>query len=137
AGRHKLTTAVFFVNDIATQVAQRCLQHIENEFRPRRSARWTRAQFSAELMLMLRLRKIAQHVRRRSEKDKASAFVEQDRFVKHLENFRAWLVNSDNDDLVVRHAPNDFHDVLGVLEERAEGGSVDRLKFGNPIITNP
>ena len=66
-------------------------------------------------MLMLRLRKIAQHVRRRSEKDKPSAFVEQDRFVKHLENFRAWLVNGNNNDLVVSHAPNDFHHVLGVL----------------------
>ena len=66
-------------------------------------------------MLMFRFGKIAQHVRRRSEKNQAPAFVEQDRLVKHLKNFRAWLVNRDDDDFVVRQPSNDFHDVLGIF----------------------
>src|SRR4026207_56244 len=110
-----MAAAVLFVNDIATQIAQRRLQHIKNEFRARGSAGWTSAQFSAELMLVFCFCEIAKHVRWRAEKDEASTFVEQDRLVKHLENFRAGLVNRDNDDLVVRHAPNNFHDVLGVF----------------------
>ena len=110
-----MAAAVFFVNDVATQIAQRRLQHVENKFRTRRSAGWTRAQFRAELMLMFCFSEIAKHVRRRAEKDQPPAFVEQDRLVKHLEKFRARLVNRDDDDLVVRHAPNDFDDVLGIL----------------------
>ena len=101
---NKLAAAVLLVNDVATQIAQRRLQHIENEFRTRRSTGWTGAQFGAELMLVFRFCEIAKHVRRRAEKDEPSAFVEQDRLVKHLENFRARLVNGDDDDFVVRHA---------------------------------
>ena len=72
-------------------------------------------------MLVFRFGKIAKHVRGRAEKDEPSAFIEQDRFVKHLEEFGARLVNGDNDDLVVRHSADDLHDVLGVL--RGEAGS--------------
>ena len=110
-----MAAAVLFVNDVATQIAQRRLQHIKNEFRPRRSAGWTRAQFSAELMLVFGFGEIAKHVGWRAEKDEAAAFVEQDRLVKHLKKFRARLVDRDDDDLVVRHAPNDFDDVLGIF----------------------
>src|SRR5205807_228705 len=91
------------------------------KFRPGSSARGTRSQLSAELMLMFRFGKIAKHVRRRAEKDKPPALIEQDRFVKHLEKFGARLVNRDDDDLVVRHAANDLDDVLGVF--RGEAGS--------------
>src|SRR5207247_3994303 len=92
-----------------------------NEFRASCSTRWTGTQFRPELMLVFRLRKIAEHIRRRSEKDEAPAFVEQDRFVKHLKKFRARLVNRDNDDFVMREASNDFHDVLGIFF--GKGGS--------------
>src|SRR5438094_10203381 len=110
-----MAAAVFFVNDVATQIAQRRLQHIENEFRTRRSAGWARAQFRSELMLMFRLSEIAKHVGRCSEKHEAPTFVQQDRLMKHLENFRAGLMNRDNDDFVVRHAPDNFYDVIGIL----------------------
>ena len=110
-----MAAAVFFVNDVATQIAQRRFQHIENEFRTRRSAGWARAQFRPELMLMFCFSEIPKHVRRRSKKNEAPTFVEQDRLMKHLENFRAGLMNRNNDDFVVRHAPNNFHDVLGIL----------------------
>ena len=85
AGRDELAAIVFLVDDVAAEVAQRRLQHVKNEFRPRRSAGRARAQFGAELMLMLRFGEVAQHVRRRAEKDEPPAFVEQDRLVKHLE----------------------------------------------------
>src|SRR4030095_12481180 len=110
-----MTPTVFFVNNVATQIAQRRLQHIENEFRTCCATGWTSAQFGSELMLVFCFCEIAKHVRWSAEKEEASAFVEQDRLVKHLENFRAGLVNRDDDDLVVRHAPNNFHDVLGVF----------------------
>src|SRR6266480_2192590 len=106
---------VFFINDVATQIPKRCLQHIENKLRAGGSAGRTRAEFSSELMLVFRLSEIAEHVGGRPKKDEAAAFVEQDGLVKHLENFRARLVNRNDNDLVVRHAPNDFHDVLGIL----------------------
>ena len=38
ARRDELATVVFFVNDVAAQVAQRRFEHIEDEFRPRRAA---------------------------------------------------------------------------------------------------
>ncbi len=66
-------------------------------------------------MLMFCFGEIAKHVGRRPEKHETSAFVEQDRLMEHLKNLRARLMNRDNNDFVVRHAPNDFHDVLGVL----------------------
>src|SRR4029450_10316897 len=105
-----MAAAVLFVNNVATQIAQRGLQHIENEFRTRCSTGWTRSQFGSELMLVFRFGEIAKHVGRRSKKDEAPPFVEQDRLVKHLENFRARLVNRHNDDFVWRHAPENFHE---------------------------
>ena len=66
-------------------------------------------------MLVFCLSEIAEHVGGRAEKDQAPAFVEQDRLMKHLENLRARLMNRDDNDFVVRHAPNDFHDVLRIL----------------------
>src|SRR5207244_9945319 len=79
----ELAPAVFLINDIAAQIPQRRLQHIKNELGACCSTGWARAEFCAELMLMFRFSKVAQHVRRRPEKDKASAFVEQYRLVKH------------------------------------------------------
>ncbi len=127
----QLAATVFLVNDVAAQIAQRRLQHVENEFRAGRSAGGTSAEFRAELMLVFRFREIAQHVRWRAEKDEPAAFVEQDRLVKHLENFRARLVNGDDDDLVVRHPADDLDDVLGVL--RGEPGSrlVEEVNVGH------
>ena len=66
-------------------------------------------------MLVFRFRKISEHLGGRAKKDEPAAFVEQDGFMEHLENFGARLVNSDNNDLVVRHPPDDLHDVLRVL----------------------
>src|SRR2546422_9371531 len=57
ARRDELTAAVFFVNDIAASIAQRRLQHINNEFGPCRSARRGGAQFRTELMLLFRFGK--------------------------------------------------------------------------------
>src|SRR5207249_12153273 len=81
------------------------IQHLYS-FPTRRSSDLC-AQFRTELMLVFRFGKIAQHVGRRSEKNQAPAFVEQDRLVKHLKNFRAWLVNRDDDDFVVRQTSKD------------------------------
>ena len=72
-------------------------------------------EIGAELMLVLCFREVAQHVGRRPEKNEPSAFVEQDRLVKHLENLRARLVNCNNDDFVMRHPADDLDDVLGIL----------------------
>src|SRR5439155_19150235 len=91
--RDELAAAVLFVNDVAAQIAQRRLQHVKNKFRPGRSTRGARTQFSTELVLMFRFREIAERVGRRSEKDEPPSLVEQDYLVKHLENFRAGLVN--------------------------------------------
>ena len=68
----------------------------------------------------------------RSEKDEASAFVEQDCLVKHLKNFRARLMNGDNDDLVVREASNNFHDVLGILRGQAGSRLVEQINVRHP-----
>src|SRR5204863_9412181 len=106
-----MAAAVFFVNDVATQIAQWRFQHIENEFRTRRSAGWARAQFRPELMLMFCFSEIPKHVRRRSKKNEAPTFVEQDRLMKHLENSRARPVNRHDADFVVRHAPYNVRDV--------------------------
>src|SRR5438046_10156411 len=78
-------------------------------------------------MLMFRISEIAKHVRRRSKKNEAPTFVEQDRLMKHLENFRAGLMNRNNDDFVVRHAPNNFHDVLGILCGKARSRFVKKV----------
>src|SRR5437879_9682802 len=102
-----MAAAVFFVNDVATQIAQWRLQHIENEFRTGRSAGWARAQFRAELMLMFSFGEIPKHVGRRSEKDEPPTFVQEDRLVKNVENFGARLVNREAGECVVGAAPLD------------------------------
>ena len=48
---------VLLVDDVAAQVAQRRLQHVEDEFRPRGAAGRAAAQFRAELLLVLRRRR--------------------------------------------------------------------------------
>src|SRR5438045_9563951 len=96
-----MAAAVFFVNDVATQIAQWGLQHIENEFRTGCSAGWARAQFRPELMLMFCFSEVAKHVRRCSEKDQAPTFVEQDRLMKHLEKFRNVVGECDNEHIVL------------------------------------
>ena len=113
--RHQLSAIVLLVNNVATQIAQRRFQNIENKFRPGRSTRCAGPQIGAELVLVFCFREITQHLRRRPEKDQPPALVEQDGFVKHLEKFRARLVNGDDDDFVVRHRTNDFDDVLGIF----------------------
>ena len=50
-------------------------------------------------------------------------------FVKHLEKFRARLVDRDDDDLVVRHAANDFDDVLGILRGKAGSRFVEKVNI--------
>src|SRR5262249_35290519 len=121
ARRDELSTAVFLVDDVTAQIAQRCLEDIKDEFRPGSSTRWTCAQFSTELVLILRFREITQGVGRRSEKDEPSSLVEQDHLLKHLEDLRARLVNGNDNDFVVCHASNDLDHVLGIF--RRETGS--------------
>jgi len=113
--RHQLAAIVLLVNNIATQIAQRRFQNIENKFWPGRSAGRARPQISAELVLVLCFREITQHLGRGPEKDQPAGLVEQDGFMKHLEKLRARLVNSDDDDFVVRHRTNNFDDVLGIF----------------------
>ncbi len=112
---HQLSARVLLVNDVAAQIAQRCFQHVENKFRPRRAAGRTRPQLGAELVLMFRFGKVTEHVRRCAEKNKPTAFVEQDCLVKHLKDFRARLMDCNDDDFVVRHRADDFDNVLGVF----------------------
>ena len=127
-----MPAAVLLVNNVAADIAQGRLQHIENEFRPRRSARWAGAKLGAELMLMLGFGEVAQHVGRRAEKNEAPAFVEQDRLVKHLEELRARLMDRDNDDLVVREPADDLDDVLGVLRGKPGRRLVKKINVGRP-----
>ena len=82
-----MSAIVLLVNNVATEIAQRRFQDIENKFRTRRSTRWTGPEIGPELMLVLRFRKIAQHFRGRTEKDQPAAFIEQDGLVEHLEKF--------------------------------------------------
>src|SRR5438045_3884323 len=121
ACRDELSTAVFLVDNVTAQIAQRRLEHIKDEFGPGSSTRWTCAQFSTELVLMFRFGEIPQGVGRCAEKHEPPALVEQDHLLKHLENLRARLVNGNYDDFVVCHAPNDFDYVLRIL--RGETGS--------------
>ena len=62
ARRHQLAAIILLVDDVAAQVAQRRLEHVEDEFRPGRAAGRTAAEFGAEMLFMLRLREVAQHV---------------------------------------------------------------------------
>src|SRR4029077_20067251 len=93
ARRNELSTAVFLVDDVTAQIAQWRLEHIKDEFRPGSSTRRTCAQFSTELVLMFRLGEIPQGVGRCSEKHEPPTLVEQDHFLKHLEDLRARLVS--------------------------------------------
>ena len=56
---------------------------------------------------MFRLGEIPQGVGRRAEKHEPPTLVEQDHFLKHLENLRTRLVDGNDDDFVVRHAGAD------------------------------
>ena len=89
-------------------------------------------------MLMFGLGKITEHFGRRSEKDEPSTFVEQDRLVKQLKQFRARLVNCDDDDFVVRHRANDLDDVLRVFRRKAGSRLVEQINVRHPdhIETN-
>ena len=88
-------------------------------------------------MLMLCLGKIAQHIGRRPEKGEAPALVEQDCLVKHLKEFRARLMNRDNDDFVVCQASNDFHDMLGILRGKAGSRFVEQINVRHPDHIEP
>ena len=57
--------------------------------------------------------------RGRAEEDQTSALIQQDGLVKHLEKLRARLVNGDEDDLVVRHPPDDLDNVFGIFRRKA------------------
>ena len=47
--------------------------------------------------------------------------------MKHLEKFRARLVNGDDDDFVVRHRANDLDDVLGIFRAQPRGRLVEKI----------
>ena len=130
AHRHELSAVVFLVDHIAAQIAQGRFQNVENEFRPRGPARRATAQRRAEVLLVLGLGEVGQHLGRRAEKDHASPAVEQQGLVEHLENFRTRLVDGDHDDFVVGHGMDDFHDMLGVFRGQARGRFVEEIDVG-------
>ena len=127
---YELAAVVLLVNDVAAQVAERRFKHVENEFRPRRPAGGASAERRPEVLLVLRFGEVGQHFVRRAEEHHASAPVEEHGLVEHLENFRARLVDGDDDDFVVRHGPDDFHDVLGVLRRQTRGRFVEKVDVG-------
>jgi len=90
------------------------------------------AEIGAELVLVFRLGEVAEHVGGRSEKDEPAAFVEQDRLVKHLEKFRARLVDRDDDDLVMGEGADDLDDVLGIFRRQTGRGLVEEVNVRRP-----
>ena len=127
---NELSAIVLLVDNVAADIAQRRLEDVEDELRPRRPAGRTRAEVGAELMLMLGFREVAQHVVRRAEENQAPAFVEEDRLVKHLEKLRARLMDRDDDDLVMRHPADDLDHVLRVLRGKTGGRLVEEVNVG-------
>ncbi len=91
----------------------------------------------AELVLMFRFGEIAQHVARRAEEDEPAAFVEQDRLVKHLKNFRTGLMNGNNDYFVMRHPADDLDDMLGILRGQTGGRFVEEVNVGRADHIEP
>ena len=110
-----MAAVVLLVEDVAAEVAQGGLEHVEDELRTRRSAGLAPPEFRAEELLVLRLREVGEHFGRRAEEDEPPPLVEQEGLVEHLEDLRGRLVDRDEDDLVVRHAPDDLDDMLRVL----------------------
>ena len=51
--------------------------------------------------------------------------------MEHLEETRARLVDRDDDDLVVGHAPDDVEHVLGILGGQAGGRFVEKVDIGD------
>ena len=94
---------ILLVNDVAAEVAQRSLEHVEDKLRPRGAASRASAQFRAEMLLVLGLGEILEHLVRRAEEDELAALVQQERLAEHLENLRSRLVDRHQHDLVVRH----------------------------------
>ena len=78
-------------------------------------------------MLVLRFRKITEHLRGCAKKDEPAAFIEQHGLMEHLENFRTRLVNGDDDDLVVRHPTDDLHHMLRVLRGQTGSRLIEKI----------
>ena len=115
----EVALCIVLEDDVAAEVAQGRFQHVENELGPRGAARGAAAEFGAEVLLVLGIGEILEHLGGRAEEDHAPAFVEQQRFREHLEKLRGRLVDGDEDDLVVRHRADDLDDVLAVLRAEA------------------
>ena len=126
----ELAAVVLFVDDVAAQVAQRGLQHIEDELRPRRAAGLAASEFGSEELFVLGFREVGQHLGRRSEEDQLPSLVEEEGFLEHLEDLRGGLVDRHEDDLVVGHAADDLDDVLGILGREAAGRLVEEVDVG-------
>src|SRR5437868_11846009 len=135
--RHQLAATVLLINNVAAQIAQRRFQHVEYKLGPGRAAGRAGAEIGPELMLMLGFGEIAQHFGRRSEKDESAALIEQNRLVKHLEKFRARLMDRDHDDLVVGHAPNDLDHVLGVFRRQTGSWLIEKINVRHPDHIEP
>ena len=58
---------------------------------------------------------VLQHFLRRPEENEAAPFVQQHRFVEHLEDFRSRRVNGDENNFVVRKTLDDLDYVLGIF----------------------
>ena len=94
---------VFLVDDVATEVAQWRLQHIEDEVRLQVFARAVclRVGDGTWHLLGLRLAEVLDHLGGRTEKRHLATAVEQQGFVEVVEKARARLVDADEADLVL------------------------------------
>ena len=65
-----------------------------------------------------------------AEEDQLAATIENDGLVKHLEYPRCGLMNRHEDDFIVSHITDDFHDVLGVLRAESACRLVEKKDVG-------
>ena len=63
--------------------------------------------------------------------------IQQERFVKELEEAGAGLVDTDDDDLVVRQPTNQLQHVLGILGGQSRGRLIEEVDVGNPDHVQP
>jgi hypothetical protein len=57
--------------------------------------------------------------------------------MKHLEEFRARLMDGDDDDFVMRHSADNFHHVLGILRRKAGSRLVEQVNVGDADHVEP
>jgi hypothetical protein len=63
-------------------------------------------------LLLPGITEIIEHILRPPEENHPASVVQQDRFVKHVEEPRARLMDTDKNDFVMRQAAHDFEDMF-------------------------